>query len=101
MSEQCEAIKKDLDNFKDAYVKNNKEFLQLTFTVGELRDALKDHIIEMKEYRISREKNDDDWKELIEKKLEPLSTGYKSIKWLFAVLMGIGGLILLAKNLLK
>ena len=87
--------------FKDAYVKNNKEFLKLTFTVGELRDSLKDHIVEMKEYRISREKNDDDWKELIEKKLEPLSTGYTSIKWLFAVLMGIGGLILLVKKLIE
>ena len=99
--DKCDEIKKDLDNFKDAYVKNNKEFLQLTFTVGELRDTLKDHIVEMKEYRISREKNDDEWKDLIEKKLEPLSTGYTSIKWLFAVLMGIGGLILLAKKLLE
>lgn len=101
MSERCDKIELDLMAFKDAYVKNNKEFLKLTFTVGELRDSLKDHIVEMKEYRISREKNDDDWKELIEKKLEPLSTGYTSIKWLFAVLMGIGGLILLVKKLIE
>ena len=101
MSEKCDEIKQDLDNFKDAYVKNNKEFLMLSYTVGELRDSLKEHIVEMKEYRISREKSDDEWKELIERKLEPLSTGYTSIKWLFAVLMGIGGLVLLVKNLLK
>lgn len=55
MSDRCDSIEENLNNFKDAYVKNNKEFLQLSFYVNEMRDTLKDHIIrrdaEEKEFR--------------------------------------------------
>lgn len=69
MSDRCDKIEKDLDDFKDAYVKNNKEFLQLSFYVGEVRDAVKDHIQRTEDYKKEREAREGDYHQIIEKKL--------------------------------
>lgn len=56
MSDRCSEVENKINHFvEEVYAKNNKEFLQLSFIVGELRDVLKEHIHNNEEYKKARE----------------------------------------------
>lgn len=97
MSDRCDSIEENLNNFKDAYVKNNKEFLQLSFYVNEMRDTLKAHIA-------TRDAEDKEFRE----QMKPVLDFFNGVTFTKKLLLGIVGglaavigLILAAKKLLE
>lgn len=54
--DRCSEVENKINHFvEEVYAKNNKEFLQLSFIVGELRDTLKEHMKITEEYKKARE----------------------------------------------
>ena len=99
--ERCDEIKKDLDNFKDSSVKNNKEFLQLSFIVGEVRDTMKDHIQRTEDYKKEREDKENEYHQNVEEKLkqieekiQPLTNLSIASQILYKFALGLAGLII-------
>ena len=84
MNERCNEVDAKIDAFKDAYVKNNKEFLQLSFIVGELRDVIKEHMENTEKYKIKREEEDKTFRA----ELQPLLDWYKGITFSKRLLWG-------------
>jgi len=82
MSERCDEIEKKFEDFKDLYVKNNKEFLLLSFTVGALRDAVKEH-------KIQSEKQYNELGKLIQPYAD-LSAAMRVIAWLSKLVLAFG-----------
>lgn len=88
-------------DFKDVYMKNNKEFLQLSFIVGEVRDTVKDHIQRTEDYKKEREDKETDYHKgveeklrQIEEKIQPLANLSMASQILYKFALGLAGFII-------
>mgnify|MGYP001561014696 CR=1 FL=1 len=101
MSDRCSEIEKKVEDFKDAYVKNNKEFLMLSFAVGELRDTIKEHMASTHEYKLKREDEDKQFKE----QLQPMIVFFEGMnftrKLVFWIIGGVTAMVGLAIGIKK
>lgn len=88
--EQIMELEKRFDKHLEIYASNGREMARLAIAVENLSKEMGTEKIKDKE-----------WQEIIEKKLEPLTDGAKSIKWIFGVLIAIGTLIIMFKQIFK
>jgi hypothetical protein len=86
MTKGIEKLEEEFDEFKEAYTKNGKELVRMA-TVLEAHLKIHEDMIAKVDamYAVFNDGK----------------VGTKIIKWIFGVMMAIGGLALLVKNLIK
>ena len=99
MTPKCDTIEEQLRAHTVEHKQDYKESMlciQAMDTKVELLTQKFDTFLdENKEYRIERKGVDDAWRE----EMRPITDAWKAMKWLFGILLAIGGAILLVKNI--
>jgi len=104
MENRLKQLEYEYKEFKDAYIKNGKELVNLANAINILSETLEKHMLENEVYRIKREEEEKRDKAKIDPLLEwfgNMNFTKRTIMWILGFFASVGGLILMYKELFK